>query len=342
MINALKLVKKKLSDVQYRLHRRRRLRHRHRQAPDAEGRGQHIVGCDRAGAIYQGRTENMNSMKQWFAEHTNPARDQGHRAATRWQGADVFIGLSGPGVVSLKDIKAMNRDAIVFAMANPIPEILPEEVGTLRARDGHRPLRLSEPDQQLVRLPRLLPRPARRAGPAGERRDEAGRRPRASPASSAQNELSEEYITPSMFDPRAGARGVPPRWPMPRSAPAWRARTGAGRPDRGDRRDNGPAQECRQRSDRGAAAREAQVSRRPRLSPSGPSSAGPRSTRRPLATRFASGSARARELTWFKPWKKALDWKPPYAKWFVGGKLNVSLQLSRPPRRRRRAAPRPR
>ena len=45
--------------------------------------------------------------------------------------------------------------------------------------------------------------------------------------------------------------------------------------------------------------------------------------------------ARARELTWFKPWKKVLEWKPPYAKWFVGGKLNVSLQLPRPPRRRR-------
>src|SRR5207244_11733225 len=88
----------------------------------------HITGCDRAGAIYRGRTENMNSMKEWFAQHTNPKRLRG-TAGDALVDADVFIGLSGPGVVGLKDIKAMNRDPIVFAMANPIPEILPEEAG---------------------------------------------------------------------------------------------------------------------------------------------------------------------------------------------------------------------
>src|SRR5256885_4702033 len=82
----------------------------------------HIVGCDRAGAIYRGRTENMNSMKEWFAQHTNPKRLRG-TAGDALVDADVFIGLSGPGVVGLKDIKAMRRDPIVFAMANPIPEI---------------------------------------------------------------------------------------------------------------------------------------------------------------------------------------------------------------------------
>src|SRR2546425_8512462 len=86
----------------------------------------HIIGCDRAGAIYKGRKENMNSMKEWFADHTNPRRVRG-TAGEALDGADIFIGLSGPGVVSLKDIKTMNKDGIVFAMANPIPEILPEE-----------------------------------------------------------------------------------------------------------------------------------------------------------------------------------------------------------------------
>src|SRR2546421_3897120 len=90
----------------------------------------HIIGCDRAGAIYKGRKENMNSMKEWFAEHTNPRRVRG-TAGEALEGADIFIGLSGPGVVSLKDVKSMAKDGIVFAMANPIPEILPEEAGAL-------------------------------------------------------------------------------------------------------------------------------------------------------------------------------------------------------------------
>ena len=100
------------------------------------------------------------------------------------------------------DLGAMNREPIVFAMANPTPEIMPEEAGALRARHGHRPLGLPEPDQQLVRLPRLLPRPARRARAQRQRRDEARRRARARQHRVATASSSEEYITPSMFDPR--------------------------------------------------------------------------------------------------------------------------------------------
>jgi malate dehydrogenase (oxaloacetate-decarboxylating) len=89
---------------------------------------QHIIGCDRAGILYKGRRENMNPMKAWFADHTNPKRLRGEVGDALAE-ADVFIGLSGPGVVTLKDIKKMARDPIVFAMANPVPEIMPEEVG---------------------------------------------------------------------------------------------------------------------------------------------------------------------------------------------------------------------
>jgi len=88
----------------------------------------HIIGCDRTGILYKGRTENMNPMKVWFAERTNPNRLRG-TVGDALVGANVFIGLSGPGVVTVKDIKKMARDAIVFAMANPIPEIMPEEAG---------------------------------------------------------------------------------------------------------------------------------------------------------------------------------------------------------------------
>ncbi|MBI2846896.1 MAG: NAD-dependent malic enzyme [Chloroflexi bacterium] len=85
-----------------------------------------IIGCDRTGVIYKGRKENMNFMKEWFAEHTNPEGVTG-TLGDAIEGADLFLGLSGPGVLTVKDLKKMNRDAIVFAMANPTPEIMPEE-----------------------------------------------------------------------------------------------------------------------------------------------------------------------------------------------------------------------
>jgi malate dehydrogenase (oxaloacetate-decarboxylating) len=84
-----------------------------------------IIGCDRAGAIFAGRTENMNFMKQWYAENTNPKQEKGSLLDVI-EGADVFVGLSGPGTFTVEMVKKMNRDAIVFAMANPVPEIMPE------------------------------------------------------------------------------------------------------------------------------------------------------------------------------------------------------------------------
>ena len=85
-----------------------------------------IIGCDRGGAIYRGRTENMNSMKDWYAEHTNPEGLRG-KLAEVIAGADLFLGLSGPGTLAVEDVKRMADRAIVFAMANPVPEIMPEE-----------------------------------------------------------------------------------------------------------------------------------------------------------------------------------------------------------------------
>ena len=85
-----------------------------------------IILCDRVGAIHRGREQGMNSMKEWLAANTNPNGVQGSvREAI--VGADVFIGLSGPGILHAEDIQAMGRDPIVFAMANPDPEIMPEE-----------------------------------------------------------------------------------------------------------------------------------------------------------------------------------------------------------------------
>ena len=87
---------------------------------------QQILVCDRAGAIFAGRKENMNASKQWLAEHTNPDKQTGalHDVIA---GADVFIGVSAANVLNGNDVQRMNTDPIVFALANPDPEITPEE-----------------------------------------------------------------------------------------------------------------------------------------------------------------------------------------------------------------------
>jgi malate dehydrogenase (oxaloacetate-decarboxylating) len=84
-----------------------------------------VIACDRAGAIYAGRTENMNPYKQRLAETTNPHRLRGSLPEVLRR-ADAFVGLSGPGVISAEDVETMAADPIVFALANPIPEVQPE------------------------------------------------------------------------------------------------------------------------------------------------------------------------------------------------------------------------
>jgi malate dehydrogenase (oxaloacetate-decarboxylating) len=87
----------------------------------------HIIGVDEHGTIYRGRPVGMDFMKTWVASATNPQNVKGKMSAAI-KGADVFIGLSVPGVLTVRDVKSMARDRIVFAMANPVPEIQPEEV----------------------------------------------------------------------------------------------------------------------------------------------------------------------------------------------------------------------
>jgi malate dehydrogenase (oxaloacetate-decarboxylating) len=85
-----------------------------------------ILGVDEHGILAPGRAGPMDAMKARVAEETNPEGRQG-TLSDAVRGADVFIGLSVPGVLHAEDVKAMARDPIVFAMANPVPEIMPEE-----------------------------------------------------------------------------------------------------------------------------------------------------------------------------------------------------------------------
>jgi malate dehydrogenase (oxaloacetate-decarboxylating) len=89
---------------------------------------QDIVGVDEHGTLHRGRTVGMDFMKRWVAAATNPRQVKGPLGAALAR-ADVFIGLSVPGILTVKDVKRMARDPIVFAMANPVPEIQPEEAG---------------------------------------------------------------------------------------------------------------------------------------------------------------------------------------------------------------------
>jgi malate dehydrogenase (oxaloacetate-decarboxylating) len=92
---------------------------------------QEMIGFDRQGALYAGRPD-LNPWKAAFAGKTNPKRFVG-TADEALAGADVFIGLSGPGAISRDGVAAMNEGAIVFAMANPVPEVAPEEIEGLAA-----------------------------------------------------------------------------------------------------------------------------------------------------------------------------------------------------------------
>src|SRR5215472_14421000 len=199
LVNALKIVKKRLADARIVF-----------TGAGASGiatakllmkaGAKHIIGCDRAGTLYRGRADNMNSMKQWFAEHTNAEGLRGS-AGDALKGADVFIGLSGPGVVSLKDVQTMGRDPIVFAMANPTPEIMPEEAGPhVRVMATGRS---DYPNQ--INNSCCIPGFFRGMLDVRARHVNDEMKLAAAHALAGivgDDEIGEEYITPSMFDPR--------------------------------------------------------------------------------------------------------------------------------------------
>ncbi|SFE68329.1 NAD(P)-dependent malic enzyme [Alteribacillus iranensis] len=85
-----------------------------------------VILCDSKGAIYEGRSHGMNSMKETIAERTNKHKAEGQLEDVI-SGVDVFIGVSAAGALTKEMVASMNRDPIIFAMANPDPEIMPDE-----------------------------------------------------------------------------------------------------------------------------------------------------------------------------------------------------------------------
>jgi malate dehydrogenase (oxaloacetate-decarboxylating) len=125
-INALKVVDKKLSDLRVVIvgvgAAGVAITKILREAGVSE-----ILCCDRQGIINEKRSNELNSSKQWVAKHTNPQNLSGDLLDAT-DNADLLIGVSGPGTVPLEAVKKMGDDPIVFALANPIPEIMPEEI----------------------------------------------------------------------------------------------------------------------------------------------------------------------------------------------------------------------
>ena len=160
-----------------------------------------ITMCDRKGAIYQGR-EGLNWIKTEMAEVTNLSRKTG-TLADMLVGADVFIGVSAPNTVTTEMVKTMNRDAIIFACANPTPEIFPDAAKAGGARvisTG----RSDYPNQ----INNVLAFPGIFRGAFDVRASDINEEMKVAAAEAlaglAGDELSEDYIIPAAFDPRVG------------------------------------------------------------------------------------------------------------------------------------------
>ncbi len=164
-----------------------------------------IIGFDRTGAVYKGR-DNLNVAKEWFAENTNPDGFQG-TMENALEGADIFLGLSGPRMVTGEQLARMNDDAIVFALANPEPEIRPEAIPA----DG--PVRVvatgrsDYPNQinNVLCFPGLFrgALDARARNISEEMKLAAAR---AIAESIPDDQLSEDYILPSVFNETVSRR----------------------------------------------------------------------------------------------------------------------------------------
>ena len=162
-----------------------------------------ITLCDRKGVIYEGRPEGMNPIKDEMAKVTNLAKKSGS-LADMLVGADVFIGVSAPGAVTTEMVKTMNKDAVVFACANPTPEIFPDDAkagGAKVVSTG----RSDFPNQ----INNVLAFPGIFRGAFDVRAKEINDEMKLAASEALANlitdeELSPEYIIPKAFDKRVG------------------------------------------------------------------------------------------------------------------------------------------
>ena len=162
----------------------------------------HVIMCDRKGAIYQGR-DDLNWIKEEMALVTNLEKKAGS-LADMMVGADVFIGVSAPGTVTTEMVKTMNRDAIVFACANPTPEIFPDD-----ARAGGAAVISTGRSDFPNQINNVLAFPGIFRGTFDVRASDINEEMKMAAALAlagliSDDELTEDYIIPKAFDPRVG------------------------------------------------------------------------------------------------------------------------------------------
>jgi malate dehydrogenase (oxaloacetate-decarboxylating) len=200
LVNALKLVGKKMEEIKVVINGAGaagvaiiKLLHRYGV--------RNMIMCDSKGAIFAGRPYGMNEVKEEVAQWTNPERISGSLAEVI-QGADVFIGVSVAGALTTEMVQTMNEDAIIFAMANPVPEIMPEEalaagakvVGTGRS---------DYPNQ----VNNVLAFPGIFRGALDVRAKQINEEMKIAAVEAianliAEDELRSDYVIPAPFDPR--------------------------------------------------------------------------------------------------------------------------------------------
>lgn len=164
---------------------------------------QHITMTDKFGVVYPGRAEGMDPHLEALAKQTNPEGKIGS-LADMLVGADVFIGVSAPGIVTTEMVRTMNKDAIVFACANPTPEIFPDDAkagGALVVSTG----RSDYPNQ----INNVLAFPGVFRGAFDVRASDINNEMKIAAARALANlitdeELNADYIIPAAFDPRVG------------------------------------------------------------------------------------------------------------------------------------------
>lgn len=162
-----------------------------------------ITLCDRIGAIYEGREEGMNPVKEEIARITNPECLSGGLADVV-KGADAFIGVSAPGILTTDMVKTMAKDAIIFACANPTPEIFPDD-----ARAGGARVIATGRSDYPNQINNVLAFPGIFRGAFDVRARDINDAMKLAAAKAlagliSDEELSEDYIIPAAFDPRVG------------------------------------------------------------------------------------------------------------------------------------------
>lgn len=200
LMNALKVVGKKMEDIRIVVNGAGAAAIAISKLLVSAGAG-NIILCDRKGAIYKGRTDHMNPVKEEMAEITNKHGEEGGLSEVI-KGADVFIGVSAAGVLNAEMVSTMAENAIIFACANPVPEIFPDE-----AKKGGAKVVATGRSDYPNQVNNVLAFPAIFRGALDCRASDINDEMKIAAAEAlagliSDGELSADYILPKAFDPR--------------------------------------------------------------------------------------------------------------------------------------------